>query len=307
MSKFINTIIGDQKNANPARKYTVYALLGTLAAFLLSVIILIASSVLFAVTDGDAPAAGDEGSDGGDGGVAINAGSIVYVNIESSDELDAKVRQDKIVKLADVRTKLSTGDVHHYYAKNDSDGVENLTEKTATALDKMMIAFYDNNKSSLVVDTGKEDCNIPLITKTSSDGFSFKVVRFNDDASVYNNSTYKWIFDNAYTYGFVYAENTFTYVGEAVANYIRSTANNGDSAKALSGIRNASNNVSTTVVDPATKKAVTYQIYYLVADASEFKVPTNYEYTVITDGSNGYFITVNMSKPVSTETQTGLG
>ena len=46
---------------------------------------------------------------------------------------------------------------------------------------------------------------------------------------------------------------------------------------------------------------VSYQMYYLAADA-ELKVPTNYEYTVIADGTNGYIITVDMSKKIQAET-----
>ena len=55
--------------------------------------------------------------------------------------------------------------------------------------------------------------------------------------------------------------------------------------------------MSTTLRD-SENKSVTYQMYYLSAD-DELKVPTNYEYAVISDGQNGYVVTVNMSKPIT--------
>lgn len=293
MNKLINAVIGDNKKSSPARKYTAYALLGTLIVFLVLVIVLIASSVFFAVRGEGTPADGDDGPSGGN---LVNTSGISYAAV-TADVLDGKVNQDEIVKLADIRTKLSTGESHHYYAKNDKDGVENLTRQTATSLDKMMIAFYEKNKNNLVVDTDNENCNIPLILNTSADGYSFNVVRFNNDASIYNDANYKWIFDNAYSYGFVYTENTFTYVGVAVANYIRVTSSVTSYTQFLTAVKGANNNLNTSVKDTATNKSVSYQIYYL-AKSGVLNVPTDYEYTVIPDGDNGYVITVNTSEPI---------
>ena len=296
MNKLVNAVVGNRKDVSPARRYVTYALLGTVVAFLLSVIILIASSIAFSVADGDASAAGAEDMGGGDGGggAYVGSGAISYEVIDS-DSMDAK--RGEIVVLADVRTKLTTGSSHHYYAKNDKDGTEKLTRDTALSLDKMMIAFYNANKNVLVVDTEATNCNIPLIANTDENGYSFDVVRYHDDKAINGNDDYKWLFDNAHTYGFVYTNNTFTYVGAPIANHIKNTASIVDFAQFISVIKDVKTNMSTTLRD-SENKSVTYQMYYLSAD-DELKVPTNYEYAVISDGQNGHVVTVNMSKPIT--------
>ncbi len=290
MSNFINAIVGDTKNAKPTRRYTAYALLGTLAAFLLAVIVLIASSVFFAVKGGETPDAGGENA-GGEGGAVINTSSISYETV-TADALDGKKGDLELLK--SYRTELSGG---VYYGIKPRDDLK-LESSAANALNSMLVSFYNAKKDSLIVDIDAEKCDIPLVAVGSnSDGYSFKIVRYYDEASLDTN-TYKWIFDNAYKYGFVYENNTFTYVGVAVSNYIKVNSSVSNYTQFLNVIRSASNNISTSAKDVSTNKSVNYQMYYLSADAAELKLPTNYEYTVIPDGTGGYVITVNMSAPI---------
>ena len=111
MNKFLNAVIGNQKSATAARRYVTYALIGTVVAFVLAVVVLIASSIAFSVSDGDASAAGAEDA-GGEGGAATGVGAIAY-EVIGSEAMDA--RKGDIVVLADIRTKLNTGSSHHYY------------------------------------------------------------------------------------------------------------------------------------------------------------------------------------------------
>ena len=65
--------------------------------------------------------------------------------------------------------------------------------------------------------------------------------------------------------------------------------------------------VSVKVTPVGESKATSYQIYYLAADG-ELKLPTNYEYEVVANGADGYFVIVNMAKKVagaSTDTAAG--
>lgn len=294
MSKFLNTVIGDPKNASPARRFTVYALLITLAAFLIAVVILISSSVFFAVKGGEAPAVGEENAGDGEGGTVINKNSITY-EVVTTDVLDGKKGALELLKSQ--RTELSGG---LYYGIKPLADLK-LESAAAKSLNSMLVSFYNAKKDSLIVDTNAEKCDIPLVMLGSnSDGYSFKIVRYHDEADLDNN-TYKWIFDNAYKYGFVYENNTFTYVGVAVSNYIKMNSSVANYTQFLTVLGSASANVSTSVKDASTNKSVSYQMYYLSADAAELQVPANYEYTVIPDGTNGYVITVNMSKPVTNE------
>jgi hypothetical protein len=308
MKKLMNAVIGDPKTASPAKKYAAYALLGTAVAFVLALVILIVSSIVFAVADGKNPTATPSGDVGEElGGATVNKSAIIYDTSISSEDLDAMV--GKIVKVADTRTKLDAGANDHYYAKNDSDGEDKLNEVAGKALDKMLIAFYSAKKDVLVVDTNKETtCNIPLVSETGEDGYTFKLIVFHNNADISideNKATYQWIFDNAHNYGFIYTGNSFRYVGVAAATYMRNNAKNVKDYSAF--VNFLKGNTKSNV--PVTINKVSYQMYYLAADG-DLKVPTNYVFNVIADGTDGYIVTVDMSQKinaVTTESDGGVG
>lgn len=305
MKKIMNAVIGDPKTASPAKKYAAYALFVTVVAFVVALVILIVSSIAFSVADGKnagiTPSGGDIGEDLGS--VTVNKSTITYDTSVTADELDAMV--GKIVKVADIRTKLDTGANDHYYAKNDSDGEDKLNAGAAEALDDFLIAFYTEKKADLIVDTTKADCNIPLVSETGEDGYTFKLIVFHNNADISSDeykATYKWIFDNAYSYGFIYTGNSFRYVGVAAATYMK---NNASVVKDYSAFINK---VSTMDL-PVKIGKTSYQMYYIAADG-DLKVPTNYVYTVIADGTDGYIITVDMSQKITattTDTDGGVG
>lgn len=293
MKKIINAVIGDTSKASPARKYTAYALLGTAVAFALALVILIASSIAFAVIDGK-QAEIPENNETGEGDVVTNK-AITY-GVVSADVLGAS--KDELVILSEERTVLDGG---LYYGISPKSSLK-LTSSAADALDRMLVAFYNAKKLSLNVSTEDESkCDLPLITDASSDGLSFNIERYiGNDKSIADaefKSKYEWIFTNARSYGFIYNDNKFQYVGTVVASYMN-TKKLTDLDAFVNALKANTSNVSITV------SKVSYQMYYLAADA-ELKVPTNYAYEVLADGTNGYIIIVNMSKRIEAPSDAG--
>ena len=307
MKKFVDAVAGDGKNVTPARKNTAYALLITAIAFALALIILIVSSVVFAVTDkgtGDAAdgAAADNGGDGG--GAVISSSSLQYETV-SIDALEDKV--DGMVSFTERKNReIEAGTNKLYYAQN---GVDKLYASAMSSLDSMLKDFYNANKDKLNTDIGNDSsnpqCDIPLIVEADKSGKTFKIVIFGNDKTTFNDAKYTWIYNNAYKYGFINSENTFTYVGAPITMQMKtkSIATVDALIKALGGKAVAVSVPSAS----GTGKATTYQIYYLEKDAAEIKVPTNYEYSVIANGTDGYFITVDMSKKVQATNNTDGG
>ena len=160
------------------------------------------------------------------------------------------------------------------------------------------MAYYKANSNTKVFVGGTEQ----------TDNKSGTVVEIRKDASSFseaepitNDKTYGWIFSNAYKYGFIYEDNSFTYVGVAAAKYLSGKGTLDTLATKLEA--NNGKNVSVSATEIGATKASSYQIYYLSADA-ELKVPTNYKYTVMADGTNGYVITVDTSKKISAPSST---
>lgn len=305
MKKLMNAVIGDPKTASPAKKYAAYALLGTAVAFVLALVILIVSSIAFAVADGKNPTATPSGDVGEElGGATVNKSAIIYDTSISSEDLDAMV--GKSVLLLENRTALSNG---LYYGISPKNTLK-LNTYVAEAVDKMLVDFYEVNSDKITVNTADEDkCDLPLVTDASDDGMTFNVERYiGNDKSIADDqykATYQWIFDNAHNYGFIYTGNSFRYVGVAAATYMRNNAKNVKDYSAFVNVLkgNTKSNVSVTI------NKVSYQMYYLAADG-DLKVPTNYVFNVIADGTDGYIVTVDMSQKinaVTTESDGGVG
>ncbi len=286
MKKILIKIFGKENAEKPVTKVMFFAILGTVAALVLAILVLIFSSIGFAIADNipsnsNTPTDDDGGDSGSSGGGTTQTVQIEY---ESSTKtaLDEKIGEE--VGVQSERSSIEGG---IYYAAHAQD---KLFPDAQSALDNMLVNFYKNNKNKLVIDASKTECNVPYAH--NSDGkYSIKIETINEETIV-GVALYKWIFDNAHTYGFVYNGNTFTYVGTAAAAYMKTNSNMSHSAF-ISKIKSVSANISVKV------STVNYQMYYISADATEIKVPKNYNYTVIADGADGYIITVNTSKKIS--------
>lgn len=294
MKKIINAVAGDGK-LTPAKKYTAYVAMITAALFALVLVILIVSSVVFAVTDGgtnDTPLgntpSGDNASD--DGNVGVSSNAVQYETV-SSDKL--KEMFGDLVDFKSMSDRAIDGSSSNRYYGKTEESIK-LSSNAMNSLHKMMIDFYNANKDTIKPDTKSSDCNIPLITSADASGYSFKIVDYSEK-SIYNNSIYKWIYTNANSYGFIYNENSFTYVGTTVSTYMKNK-NITDISKLITSLNGKT--VSVSITTAGATKATTYQIYYLSA-GGELKVPTNYGFDVIPNGSNGYFVIINTANKKS--------
>ena len=272
MNKIMNAMIGDPKNASPAKKYAAYALLGTAVAFVLALVILIGSSIAFAVADGGSQDAVPSDDASGDvGGTAVSKNSITYATI-SADELDAKVN-NTLVDVQEKRTAMENAGNEKYY---DAYKGHKLTSDAQKAVDSMLIAYYGATQDNNIF-IGAKGCGDELYDSGLVVGIA------KSDAGTYLQSTpidstnHSWIFQNAYKYGFVQMSATdakqahvFRYVGVAAATYMKNNAAKVSTYEAFVNVLKTNTKVNASV----TVNKVSYQMYYLAADA-ELKVPTN--------------------------------
>ena len=284
MKRIINMLAGGE-NATPLKKGVVYAALGTLVALILAIAILVVSSIAYNLTDnaGTEPENGEVGGDDGASGGGNNK-TVEFTTLENISELAEKVETD-LVKVGDKRTDLDKTQNRYYYAKYDIDGIDKLTASTMTAVDKMLVDFYNEsnktNKGKLVTDIGNPgnsnpDCNIPLIKNTSAEGTEFTLVTFHDE-SMRQNTLYSWVFTNAYKYGFICNGDEFQYVGVELATYLKAT--------------NDLTPVKAKTADSALSISGGCKAYYVAAGATEIKLPKDVSFCeVIADGANGYIV-----------------
>ena len=292
MSKIIDAVVGDGKTATPAKKYVVYAGIVTFVALVAAIAVLVVSSILFAVRD-KAPEepAGDQQQNTDNTNVSA---AIEYANT-TADVLKAKI-DSATVNVRNSRTPMKNSQYESpiYYAVEKTDLT--LAKDAQKQLDAMLVDFYDNNKiNTALVPEGKnegKDCTMPMVCNSNGVTLVLKVCK--NDASIVGDKNYDWIFKNAYKYGFIYDGNTFTYVGVAAATYQKM----GTLETLVAKLKSATENESVS----GTK----FQLYYVSA-AGEIKVPTNYEYSVIANGTDGYVIVVDMSKKVATPTGGAAG
>lgn len=289
MKKIINAVAGDGKNTSPARKYTVYAALITAIALALVLIILVVSSVVIALTDGGSEntPTGDNASADNDGG-SVSSSAVQYKTV-TADEL-ADMTDSTDVSIQDKRSVNSSSDDKYYYAMSG----DTLKSDVQKAVDAMLVAYYKEKSTVVFVGGAKQSSNSTgFVVEIRQDANSFSEAK-----AISNDSTYKWIYDNAYKYGFIYEENSFTYVGTAVSTYMK-TKNIATVDKLITALGGKA--VSVSVTAAGASKATAYQIYYLGANG-DLKVPTNYEYEVVANGTDGYFVIINTAKKTATAT-----
>ncbi len=295
MNRIINAVAGDGKNASPARRYAAYAVIVTFIALVAALVILGVSSIVFALTD--APDEIPDEADGtGEGNAPSFSSTIEYTGV-TADELD-----DMIGGLVDIqsnRTPISNSDDKYYYAMSG----DKLRSETQKAVDALLVAYYNASNKTVVFVGGSQQTDNPsgTVVEIRKDASSFS-----EAEPITNDKTYGWIFSNAQKYGFIYEDNSFTYVGVAAAKYLNGKGTLDTLVTKLEA--NNGKNVSVSATAVGASKATSYQIYYLSADA-ELQVPANYAYTVLADGTNGYVITVDTSKKVaaSSSTDTAAG
>ena len=157
-----------------------------------------------------------------------------------------------------------------------------IRPKTVLIIGKRLVILYSKLFSIAMLPSS----NIPLIKNTDTAGTGFVIVDFNNNEISKNPALYKWITDNAYKYGFVHENGGFQYVGVGVAAY----------AKTGNAYKTFVSNVKAKTAGAEMGIGNGYKAYYVAADATEIKVPSNLSYEVFADGASGYIVVVKTSK-----------
>lgn len=303
---------GGTKELQKKKKVTFYAICVTLALLAATLIFLLITVV--AISIGNAKDKDKESSD-----EPVNIGPTEIITIDSAqlysgdlllldNEHSFKGNANVILMKSKERPQTDTGT--NAYTIGEM-GKFSGTEEAVDALNNMIKAFYkaskdDNIYVSNAYNTEKVDTQDAIYTS----GTAFELKYFSAAAdkdwskkdSIYGVSTYNWIYNNAHKYGFIVlsgingVDENGKEIGSSVFRYIGIP--NATAAKAakqsLSVYLEALK--ATTPEEPLSAKVGTdrYAIYYLSATA-EHKVPTDYEYTVSGNNSDGYIITVDLS------------
>lgn len=267
------------KSKNRARKATAIVVIITAVLLIAALLALIVSSVVFALRNGEEDQPDDDINN------EVPAPEIEYTTIEAftSDQLSL----GSTVSIKEARTEHPAGGDNHYYASYNVSVLSAVQKR----LDAMLVANYNANKSSMVSDTKDDACNLPVIKSADMGGRRITIVSY-DEENAYSTP---WLTNNATKYGFIQDGNTFTYVGVPHAAYM-----------AKNGIKNiddyveklAAGTVKISAVDASKGTSASYEVYH-IAKGSELSVPSNFAYSVIEDGADGYIIAVNLSKVIS--------
>ena len=301
MNRIIKALAGESN----AKKYAVYAAMATAVLLVIALVGLLVTSIVYNTTNSGEDVSNQDVSSG-DGAPVTSKSNISYTVVS---KIDSAKLGGELVNIRSSRSELinEAFETPIYYAVKSSD--IQLLSDVQENLDAMLVAFYENNKSNSALnpegkDNGKE-CTMPMVCSPDKTSFELKVCK--TDASIAGDGNYAWIFTNAYKYGFVADGDKFTYVGVAAATYMNKNkvASYDNLVSTLKS--NGGKTVSVSAADVETGKTVGYAMYYLAANG-ELKVPANYDYFVIGNNTDGYVVTVELSKKVAvTTTDTTAG
>lgn len=214
--------------------------------------------------------------------------------------------------------KRAQADNKNLYRADYSD--ISLTQEALDAFNTMILAFHEANKNDSGYTAGKLylDSNIApksttLSASTKAAVASGTVLILSDqaldstenEATIYDTTAntgkgvYKWIYQNAYKYGFIRAssaegeENVFRYVGTVHAQYMNEKGKTVAEYIEILKAKTAHNPLKITVKNASGDNEV-YHVYYLTVGSESMFVPTNAAaYTVSGDNVGGYIVTVN--------------
>jgi len=311
LSEYFNS--GNAKQQNQKR-LAALAVCVTAALLAVALVALLIGSVATAIKN-KAPDTSGEGDDTGtkipvgytttnlsEAGYSIHNGTLLV--IDESHPFAGTAPAVVLMNTDRPKDETIAADYKYLYAVNDITTFS-LTQDTLNAFNSMITAFYEESKDNnlyvsaaytaggAMSDLHNTGCAVTLEYYTTAPA----------RASIYDSTakapveTYKWIYDNAYKYGFIQVsaaegeENIFRYVGVAHATYMKNNNKTFSEYVTLLQTTSASKPLSVPVKD-ADGKTVKYTMYYLSASA-EAVVPANNTYTVSGDNVGGYIVTVN--------------
>lgn len=226
---------------------------------------------------------------------AIYSGNLLTLNSTTRYKGDAEVEN---LQQREDRPKNSEGKNSYtvlpavqtkYYATND----------TATALNKMLKAFYEAKKDDNIFISGAYDITaVETQDAIFSSGEAIALSYFhdyaangiNDQRSIANVDLYKWIYSNAHKYGFVSVSansNIFRYVGVTHATAAKTRGVSFD--KYLNQLKNFTSDAPLQI-----DASGSYIAYY--CPIANVTVPKNYSYEISGNNIDGVIVTVNLSK-----------
>lgn len=327
MSKLFDSLNGGSVAQQKKKKAAVRAICVTVILVAVALSVLIISLIVSAVKKNNIPEdTGDNDSSGKTTTTTVSMeatdvhkGSLILVNKEHIYDFNVNP-ESELVKMEDYVAKDSSGNAV-YNLRNSSL----LADKTAVdALNSMLKAYM-----SAPADSGSSSGSDRIVTVTTAyrskdtqdaigsstkggysdfhTGMLFELKNSDGSTSI-NETTHKWIYENAHKYGFIvrYPSDrsvetgvsdftyAFRYVGVAHATYIYE---NGLCLEEYINLLHSKTSDAPLSVKGAD--GVSYEIYYVAASSdgkTDVTVPTRYNYTVSGDNLSGFIVTVNKAK-----------
>lgn len=311
--KFLSELFEGGTNATQKKKkVTFYCICVTLALIAVMLLILAAFGVSQLISD---LAAADVQSEpnvqvsiGETEAITLDAASIHSGNLLILDNAHRYQGDPEtvIIRAYEGRPKTQTGsNVYSIVSRGVSEELDfRGTSEAVSALNLMMADFYaakadDNLCITRAYTLASKDTTDAPFTAATTFELEYYYEYPGEIRGIYGVEKYDWIYSNAYKYGFVNIDDPaaseeggsglFRYVGVAHATYMKT--------KKLQLSTYLEQLRSTTPDAPLLTKVgkITYASYYLSADG-EILVPTEHEYTVSGNNTDGYIITVSITK-----------
>lgn len=311
--KFLSELFEGGTNATQKKKkVTFYCICVTLALIAVMLLILAAFGVSQLISD---LAAADVQSEpnvqvsiGETETIALDAALIHSGNLLILDNAHRYQGDPKtvIIRASEGRPKTQTGsNVYSIVSRGVSEELDfRGTSEAVNALNLMMADFYaakadDNLCITRAYTLASKDTTDAPFTAATTFELEYYYEYPGEIRGIYGVEKYDWIYANAYKYGFVNIDDSaaseesgsglFRYVGVAHATYMKTKKI--QLSTYLEQLR------STTPDAPLLTKVgkITYASYYLSANG-EILVPTEHEYVVSGNNTDGYIITVSITK-----------
>ena len=311
--KFLSELFeGGTNVTQKKKKVTFYCICVTLALIAVMLLILAAFGVSQLISD---LAAADVQSEpnvqvsiGETEAITLDAASIHSGNLLILDNAHRYQGDPEtvIIRAYEGRPKTQTGsNVYSIVSRGVSEELDfRGTSEAVSALNLMMADFYatkadDNLCITRAYTLASKDTTDAPFTAATTFELEYYYEYPGEIRGIYGVEKYDWIYANAYKYGFVNIDDPaasedggsglFRYVGVAHATYMKT--------KKLQLSTYLEQLRSTTPDAPLLTKVgkITYASYYLSADG-EILVPTEHEYTVSGNNTDGYIITASITK-----------
>ena len=303
---------GGSTEMQKRKKVTFYVMCATFALLVALLLLFLVVSLVLSIGSSEKPQTDDAVSIGNTTVVTLNqadihSGKLLLLNAENPLQ-----NPPEVTLIATDRPKTELGRPVYTVL-----GMANLSleHDALKQFNLMAEQFYKNSKDdnlfiSNAYDSSKSS-QAPLYEAGNTVELGYYSLNSNDEvvrnSSIYDVSLYSWIYSNAHKYGFVLmtseaqtddngkslGSNVFRYVG--IPHSVAMATKKLSFESYLDHLK-----TKTSAEAPLGIKASgkTYAIYYISAEG-EHKVPTDYSYTVSGNNTDGYIITVDLSKKIS--------